>query len=479
MTVRDNGDWKENQSESHAFRKAIGVSDAQKKIFRGFSATICTTILLWTAADLMHNVLLMDGWRDHGIFYYAPRFFLSGQDAYSWLAMKQAWKADGSPTGIDPGTTMSGFVTPPSMALLYLPASLMPPRFGYRSIDVLNLVALATVLVCLMQMVSKRWSLEARLLFSAYVLTLPAVAAVIALGQSTLLIAACLSVGTLALNFGKEFERGGEIVANDSNQKEAIRKKREFTRSGLQIIGGAFIGIALSKFTITLPVIGILALQRRWRTTSVAVGTFAIVNLIFATPFGVLKTCAGFLSAVARENRPGSSYDAISRNATWMPNTLIHAKRMIFLTIGDHRSLVEGLNLGLTLLVVLTLFIAFRGRNKLLGKIELPPLALATAIATGLLIFYHRNYDLAVIPIILWALFDFGFLNKSNRTIVWYLTLASAVLLSITPYNFYQTLLAKIGGLDAPCLSTAVLVFVLFAGTAGLALISRERLGTR
>ncbi len=421
----------------------------------------------------------MDGWRDHGIFYYAPRFFLSGQDAYSWDAMKRAWQADGRPLGIDPGTTMSGFVTPPSMALLYLSASLMPPRFGYRSIDVLNLLALAVALISLMRIVSKRWSLEARLLFSAYVLTLPAVAAVIALGQSTLLIAACLSVSMLALSLGKEFERGGELVPNDSNQQEAIKKKRERIRSVLQLIGGAFIGIALSKFTITLPVLGILALQRKWRTAGAAAGTFAIANLIFAAPFGVLKTCTDFLSAVARENRPGSSYDAISRNATWMPNTLIHAKRLIFLTIGDHRSLVESLNLVLTLAVIFTLFLAFRSRNKPICERELSPLALATALSTGLLIFYHRNYDLAIIPLILWALLDFGLLNKSNRTLSWRLTLAATVLLSFTPYNYYQTFLAKIGGLDAPCLSTAVLVFVLFAGTAGLALSSRERLGTR
>ena len=455
------------------------MSDAQKKIFRRWSAAICTAVLFWAAATLIRNVLLMDGWRDHGIFYYAPRFFLSGQDAYSWSAMKHIWKADGSPPGIDPGTTMSGFVTPPSMALLYLPASLMPPRYGYRSIDVLNLAALAVALLSLMRIVSKRWSLEARLLFSAYVLTLPAVAAVIALGQSTLLIAACLSLGALALSRGTEFERGGEFIANDSNRKEATEKKREFMRSGLQWIGGAFIGIALSKFTITLPVIGILALQRKWRTAGAAAGMFVIVNLVFAAPFGVLNTGASFLAAVARENRPGSSYDAISRNSTWMPNTLIHAKRMIFLTVGDHRSLVESLNLLLTLAVVLTLFLAFRGRNKSICEIELSPLVLAAALATGLLIFYHRNYDLAIIPLILFALLDFGFLNKSNQTIVWYLTLFSTVLLSFTPYNFYQSLLAKIGGLDAPCLSTTVLVLVLFAGTAGLALSSRVRLGTR
>ena len=176
---------------------------------------LCWLCLGVAVISLLRDVAAMDGWRDHGLFYYAPRLMLRGDNAYDWDRMKSEWRADGKPLGVDPGTTMSGFVNPPSMALLTLPPSLMPSRFAYRSLDAWNLLALAVCIVCLLIAAGSAWPPEIRILFAAYCCWLPAVRSVLLLGQSTLLICACLAGGLLALSRRKE-AIGGMLIDRKS-----------------------------------------------------------------------------------------------------------------------------------------------------------------------------------------------------------------------------------------------------------------------
>jgi hypothetical protein len=338
---------------------------------------------------LARDVARMDGWRDHGLFYYAPRLFLQGRDAYDWDALKAEWRRDGKPLGIDPGTTMSGFVTPPSMALLTLLPALAPPSSGYRAIDLWNLVGLGACLIFLVGVGGRGWPAEARILFAAFVLSLPDVAGVVLLGQSTLLICACLCASVVL-----------------------------FSRSPDSVPGSAAIGLALAKFTLSLPFLALLAYRRKGRALAVALIVFLGINVAVSAPRGVLRTFKTFRAVLSRENRPGTSYDAISSNPTYMPDTLIHGKRLLYLIFGNRRSLVEGLNVGLSLIAVAVMAVVLRPRRGSRAVIH-EPLEIALLTVSGLLLFYHRTYDLAALILVGYALVDEGFRGRDHRTAAW------------------------------------------------------------
>jgi hypothetical protein len=360
-----------------------------KRGFRAIRLTVCWLLLCWSIVALGRNVARMDGWRDHGLFYYAPRLFLHSRDAYDWDVMKTEWRNDGRPTGIDPGTTMSGYVTPPSMALLTLVPSLAPPRFGYRAVDLWNVAALTVSLIFLLGMARRTWPLEARLLFTAFVLTLPDVFGVLLLGQTTLIICACLCASLYC-----------------------------FTSARAAAYGGVGIGLALAKFTLALPFLALLAFRRKWRALLVAILVFLGINLAMSIPGGVGKTLAEFRAAMVRENRAGTSYDPISSNATYMPDTLVHGKRLLYLVFGERRALIEALNILLSVFIVAIMIYVLRARQRSASLIE-EPLEIALLTMASLLLFYHRTYDMAALILVGYALVDEGMRGPKRRTTAW------------------------------------------------------------
>jgi hypothetical protein len=353
--------------------------------------------LLCAAIALAADVAKMDGWRDHGLFYYAPRQFLHGRNAYDWEAMKAAWRADGKPAGIDPGATISGFVTPPSMALLTLPPALAPPQFGFRAIELWNLAALAACLLFLTADAASRWPLEARLLFAAFVLTLPIIASVLLLGQSTLIICACLCA--------------------------AIYFLRRASDNRFTAAAGVAVGLALAKFTLSAPFLGLLAYRRKWLALTACAVTFLLANIAMALPGGVIQPFAQFRAAISRESGPGTPFDAITSNRDYMPNSIIHVKRLLYLALGDRRSLIERVNLGLSILMAAAMGWAMRTRA---GRPQsmLEPLEIVLLTVAGLVLFYHRTYDLAALMIAGYALVDEGMRGADRRTPVWWVLVA-------------------------------------------------------
>jgi hypothetical protein len=361
---------------------------------RAVGLAICWALLAWSTIALALDVARMDGWRDHGLFYYAPRAFAQGRNAYDWDVLKSEWRHDGRPLGIDPGTTMSGFVTPPSMAVLTLVPSLAPPRLGYRAIDLWNIGALAACILLLLSMARPRWPTEARILFTAFVLSLPDVAGVLLLGQTTLIVCACLC-GALALLGSRRAGRWSQVA------------------------GGAAIGLALAKFTLSVPFLAMLAYRRRWRALAAAMVVFIMANVAFAAPGGVARTLTAFRAAVSRENRPGTSYDAISSNPTYMPNTLIHGKRLLYLLLGERRRLIDALNVLVSMAAVGAMAWVLR-RTGRTGLTSEEPLEIALLTLAGLLLFYHRTYDLAALMLVGYALVDDGLRGADRRTPIWF-----------------------------------------------------------
>lgn len=355
----------------------------------------CWLVLLWSVISLLAGVVRNDGWRDHGLFYYGPRMLIRGKNVYDWGEMKRMWASDGRPTGIDPGTTMSGYVMPPAAALLTLAPSLAPPRYGFRAVDVWNLLGLAFSVFFLTRALAIRWSAELRLLVAAFVISLPDVAGVLLLGQTTLVVCACLS---LAL---------------------AVMRSR---RAAAVAVGGAATGIALCKFTLALPFLVFYLYTRRFRTAGVALAVFLGANALFALPSGLTRTYHEYRAVMIRENRPGSSYDPVSSNPTYMPDTLVHTKRFLYLALGEQRRVIDLLTAASGLAVVCATAWLFRK----VGKSEPPPMVWLILTAAALLLFYHRTYDLAVLMIAVYALVEEGRASRALTSPIW---IAMAVVL--------------------------------------------------
>jgi len=416
---------------------------------------LCWGVLLLASVALVRDVARMDGWRDHGLFYYAPRLFLQGRNAYDWDEMKQSWRADGKPLGVDPGTTMSGFVTPPSMALLTLVPSLAPPQFGFRAIDLWNLAALGVCLIFLMADAAARWPLEARILFAAFVLTMPDVAGVLLLGQSTLVVCACLSAAIYYL-------------------------RRPVQNRIASVAAGILVGLALAKFTLSIQFAGLLAYRRKWLALTAAVATFAAINVVMSMPGGVLKPLQDFRAAVSRENRPGTSYDAISSNQTYMPNTLVHGKRLLYMAFGERRSLIDALNTVLSIAMIAAMAWLMRYHGRPVRALE-EPLEIVLLMIAGLVLFYHRTYDLAALLIAGYAIVDEGFRGKDRRNSIWLAMAAVFLIITHTAALVYAVGRWLPVGSDVPallCWSNCLLLVALFAlCSINLAQLRRGRVG--
>ncbi len=398
---------------------------------RRLSLLVCWFVLGFSLLSLLREVAHMDGWRDHGLFYYAPRLIVKGENAYDWDRMKAEWRADGKPTGVDPGTTMSGFVNPPSMALLTLPPSLAPPQFALRAMDAWNLVALAVCILCLTTAAARAWPLEARILFAAYCCWLPAVHSVLLLGQSTLLISACLAAALLALAWQKE------------------------------VAGGVLIGLALAKFTLSFPFIAVLVYRRNWKAAGVAIATFLFLNIVLALPFGPANTVHAYRTVVTRETRPGSSYDALTSDPRWMPQTLVHAPRLLVLLLGRRRKTVAVANIIICVGIAVALAFGLRRRQSGARR-DIDPLEAAALVTAALLLFYHRNYDVAVLILIVYGLIDYGIRKPSLRGVAWKLGLFVSLLLSwIVPAGL-AFVFNGVGGPTERGYVICSLIFVLF-----------------
>ena len=86
---------------------------------------------------------------------------------------------------------------------------------------------------------------------------------------------------------------------------------------------------------------------------------------------------------------------------------VIHGKRLLYLTFGDRRRLIESLNLILSVMIVGVMAWVARSHGRPVRGIE-EPLEIVLLVIAGLVLFYHRTYDLAALLMAGYALVDEG-----------------------------------------------------------------------
>ena len=262
------------------------------------------------------------------------------------------------------------------------------PQFGYRAIDAWNLAALGACLLFLLRMAGRRWPMEVE--------------------------DPVRGLCDFHAGCGRRASPGADYPCGLRLLCAALYL---FSRSPRPASGGIAIGLALAKFTLSAPFLAILAYRRKWRAFLIALAIFAALNIAFSTPGGITATMGSFRAAVARENRPGTSYDPVSSNPTYMPNTLVHGKRLLYLVLGARRPLIDWLNITVSLVIAAVMIYVMRVERRVRGAITEPlGSALLTWRASSI---YHRTYDLAALLLFGYALVEEGVRGPDRRTPAW------------------------------------------------------------
>ena len=338
----------------------------------------------------------LKGGTDNGLFYYAARAILSGHNVYDREWVFQEWILDGSPKSLDPHS-FSGYINPPCLAVFYIPALLLKPKFAYYAIVAINFLAALCVAIALPKS-SKQFTKSQVYLFAVFVLLTPSVFEIIQYGQSSLISFALIAIGLLSLSRTK------------------------------QIAGGILFGLALSKFTLAIPFILYFALCRRWRAFIAAVVAFTVLNLILILPAGVPQTLKSYKALLSVESGENTSYDPMTKVYRYRPDLIIDAKRASVLIVGNNRSRATFLNWILSALIAGGV-IYLRVTKKFKGEPFSHPLETPLLMIAALLLFYHRHYDLAGTLFAVFGLAEYGLKQPERRTTLWKSSVFIALLL--------------------------------------------------
>ena len=359
-----------------------------------------TRLAMWFAGGALILMLCRFAWlkggTDNGLFYYAARAILSGHNPYDRQWVFQEWIRDGSPRTLDPHS-FSGYINPPSLAVFYVPVLLFKLKFAYYAIVALNLIAALGLAIALPKS-SKSFTKTHVFLFAGLVLLLPAIFEIIQYGQSSLISFALLAGGLLS-----------------------------FSRSK-QIMCGALLGLSLSKFTLTLPFILYLAACRQWKAFTVAVITFTVLNLFLILPAGVPQTLTSYKALLSVESGENASYDPMTKVYRYRPDLIINAKRASVLIVGRDRLRVSVLNWILSGFIIGGL-VYLRASKKHVGEAFSHPLETPLLMLAGLLLFYHRHYDLAGTLFVIFGLADYGLKHPERRSTLWKIAISISLLL--------------------------------------------------
>jgi hypothetical protein len=302
--------------------------------------------------------------------YLPSRAWLHGLDPYDHETLRRMWIDAGGETGTAPARWGAPSVYPPTTLAMLTPLSALPYRFAQPIWCSMNLAALAMLLICMHQLAGVRWFEARSFCLIAGMLAFEPVSTTIALGQSSIIVAAL----------------AGASILTGTRACES--------RSGL--LEGLAIGL---KPQLAIAFAAPYVLARRWRYSIVVAVTVAIIGGISVIRLASQSQwTANYLANLHFAFGPGGANDSGPLN----PN------RIEFINLGYLFSLFlmsRSLSEGLAWAVGLTL--ALPGLRELsrrpTGVMLLECVALIAAVE--LLVFYHKAYDAVVLAFpMAWAL---------------------------------------------------------------------------
>jgi len=150
-----------------------------------------------------------------------------------------------------------GHLYPPFSVVLFAPLALLPFSALVWIWLALNVFATAVVLYLGYRLWGQHWSKQTQLLFAALFVSWPAYRVTLRNGQISVIVLALLL---------------GAILAR---------------RRAQPVIAGALLGLALLKYSLTLPFLAYFLVKRQWKMCGVALATVALLTQVFGMRLGL------------------------------------------------------------------------------------------------------------------------------------------------------------------------------------------------
>jgi hypothetical protein len=326
--------------------------------------TVCLSII--TTARSKTN--------DAATYLYGARCIFHGRNPYNNDNIVAEWVKEGKPARVKPGLPNQMYLTPPIHSLMIIPA--IPFRFQiaryiFNALSVVEFLLAAYLLTLLPK---APWDKRTK---SLYWVLLPWAAfnAVMVLGQIS--PASCLMLAAMLCML----QRGRLAGA------------------------GVFLSLALTKFTIGIPFVAVALYRRHWRLALAAIAIFGAVNTLFFLEIGPRAAFTDYRAAIRFSMEPDHVDDA---GGTRFANhsTIIEAKRLFYMVLGQNRPLVETVSIIFILLAVAAMAFVLRpGSDR--GYAFDHPLEIVVATTSALTLLYHRHSDLTVLMFVVYGLLEY------------------------------------------------------------------------
>jgi hypothetical protein len=374
-----------------------GISTLCGSVVRSRPAVVLAALLLGLAIIYVGGRSILQGTgNDASIFYYSARLLFQGENPYDPAQLRTMWENNRSAT--DNGVPPYPFVNPPSTALLVaplVPFSIDTFRQLYALLNVACLLLSVFLLDCIF---AARAPPAVRLLLATWAILMPPVMKALSYGQSPLLVCAASAA---ALFF--------------------LQRKRD-------VAAGVCLALAFAKFTLTLPLLGVLLVRGRWKPALVSLGVFGAVNLGFVLPLGLGTTLTTYRAAVASVDGVGGMNDIFSP-LSLEPYHIVSLKQFFYLLIGPERGPAElAAMIAGALFVVGAAWLLYRHRP-LRPALE-DPLDVALAMMVAMATMYHRVYDLAALMFVIYPLVAYRLENPARRIMSWTFAMGTLFILS-------------------------------------------------
>jgi hypothetical protein len=382
--------------------------------------------------------------------YYGARMLLHGQNPYDDAGIKA--EVDREPvtacTDNFVGFPIRPFINPPITAIALLPIAILPPEIGLRALNYVNLLALLATAWLLATLGGEKWPFEARAALALFVLLNPAAMRTLMFGQISILI--CLSM-VLALR--------------------AVERSKTRT-------AGVLLGLSLAKFTMTLPLVALLAFRRQRRVALIALAVCLVGCLVPLLPLGAgaVQAVHDLYAEMSATAKPGG----INHYADWPASdhiSIISLQRCSYLLFGRWPAVVEVASAMMGIALASAGLLALRRR---LEKGEHAPSSLDLCLITllTLTLLYHRYHDMTMNALALFGLLEYRISRLPRRSgWLWWSCVGLLLLMSFETTQAgwsrpVDWLLIRVG-LQGLGQYTGVLLFILNVLVIALALRDR------
>jgi len=312
------------------------------------------------------------------LFYAVVTAPSNGKDLLSLKDWAHAWLE---------GSYRNSFGPPPYLVPLISPLALLSSNRVLIVWLGLNLLATGTIFFAVVKLWGETWTLKAQIFLFALFISWAPFRVTLRVGQVSIFVTALALAALLAI------------------------------RSEKRLVGGALLGLSLSKYSLTLPFLFYFIWKREWMTAAVAILVVATLTLTFALRLGMSPI------DVTRDYINVITHTSPSHDADFAGTTEIGP--LLFSLTGGNEPVSNKLTFVFGACGLIAMFLGFRRRP------QHESLHIALVALYSLWFVYHRTYDsvLCIVPAAL--LVDFIVKGKFTRFSIGWLSALGLFVISL------------------------------------------------